>query len=189
MTLSSSLDSELVYVAQIVGGHGIHGAFKIQCFLDDPYDFKLYSPLFDTSKKEYFFDVLSITPKHILARLKDVHNRTEADALKGLKLYTKRQAFKSLSEEEYYQRDLLGCSILNTERTLVGKLLHIYNHGAQDILDVLLNDGTSLLVPFQKEIVPEVSPNPNHPEEGFLVIDSFYLASALAHPSNSPKDS
>ncbi len=183
--IPAPLDSDLVYVAQIVGGHGIHGVLKIQCFLDNPHDFKLYSPIFDTSRKKYRFDVLSITPKHILARLDGIHDRTEADALKGLKLYIERSALKSLSEEEYYQRDLLGATVLNTEREIIGKLLHIHNYGAQDILDISLNDGTMILVPFQKEIVPEVSPNSDHPEKGFVIIESAYLASVLAPPDNS----
>ncbi|HQS84720.1 MAG: 16S rRNA processing protein RimM [Alphaproteobacteria bacterium 16-39-46] len=186
--IPAPLDSDLVYIAQIVGGHGIHGVLKIQCFLDNPHDFKLYSPIFNTSGKKYLFDVLSITPKHILARLDGIHDRTEADTLKGLKLYIERRALKSLSEEEYYQRDLLGAAVLNTERETIGKLLHIHNYGAQDILDISLNDGTMLLVPFQKDIVPEVSPDPAHPEKGFLILESDYLASALTPPSHDPKD-
>ncbi len=180
MNTSSPLDLDLVCIAQIRGGHGIHGALKIQCFLDNPQDFKMYSPLLDSSGKKYFFTVLSITPKHILVRLDGIKDRTEADALKGLKLYIERLALKSLPEEEYYQRDLLGCVVLNTEREDIGKLLHIHNYGAQDILDITLHDGTSLLIPFQKEIVPEVFPNPDHPEKGFLVLDSDYLASSLS---------
>lgn len=167
--------SDLIFVAQIAGGHGVQGALKIQSFFENQEDFKLYSPFLDNTGKKYFFKVLSVTPKHVLARLEDVHTRTEADNLKGLKLYIPREALKSLPEEEFYLHDLLACKVLNSAHEDMGILEHIHNYGAQDILEITLKDGASVLVPFQKEIVLDVSPHPSEQGKGFIVLDKAYL--------------
>lgn len=168
--------SDLICVAQIIGSHGVRGVLKIRSFLEDSEDLNSYGPLWDAmGQNSYAFEILSITPKCILARLKDIQTRNESDALKGLKLWAERSKFKSLNEDEYYERDLLGCSVLDTSGNQIGILTRISNYGAGDILEIKLKDGSSLLIPFQKDIVLKINANFEVPEKGSIVLDASYV--------------
>ncbi len=166
--------SELILAARVVGGHGIHGVLKIHCFLDNPHNFKKYLPIVDASGKIYDFEILSITPKHILGRLPGIETRTQADGLKGLQLYIQRQSLNPLPQDEYYHHDLIGCQVLSYNGELLGKLIAISNYGAQDILEIVLLDGKNLLLPFQKEFVSEVTPHLLMPSEGYIRLTADY---------------
>ena len=184
--MTSPNPSNLTCVAQIIGSHGVRGVLKVKSFLESSEDLNAYGSLWDVSgKTAYSFEILSITPKCILARLKGIQNRNESDAIKGLKLYAERSKFKSLKEDEYYERDLLGCSVLDTSGTQIGILTHILNYGAGDILEIQTKDDSTLLIPFQKDIVLKIDANYDFPEKGSMTLDASHVEAFSKLPLES----
>ena len=90
------------------------------------------------------------------ARVLGVTTKEQADALKGLGLYVRRDQFPDPGDEEYYYADLVGLRVLDTGGADVGRVKAVQNHGADDLLEVTRDGGETALIPFTKAIVPTV---------------------------------
>jgi 16S rRNA processing protein RimM len=70
----------------------------------------------------------------IVARLDGVHDRTQAEALKGVRLYVPRSAFPATPEGEYYWVDLIGLDVLNREGVHLGVVRDLMPTGPTSVL-------------------------------------------------------
>lgn len=111
----------------------------------------------------------------LVARLADVGDREQAQALKGTTLYLSRADFPAVSDDEYYWVDLVGCLVYSLQEeptALIGQVTEVSDNGAHGILhikrqvldalgerqDILNHKGKSIemLIPFVKHTVPVV---------------------------------
>ena len=157
----------LILVAQISTAHGIQGEFKLLSFMDDPVDVLEYSPLLDEKGKP----ALTITKARqhkdaLLVFAEQVPDRTMAEKLKGLKLYVDRADLPDPEEDEFYITDLIGLKVFDVAGAEIGKVAHVENFGAGDLLDIKPLEGATFYVPFTLANVPEV-----HLKDGRIVVD------------------
>jgi len=169
---------EWVSVGVIVGAVGVKGAVRLKAFTDD------LDSVLARGRVTIFRDRNSKATQHdvtIMHKIKvgyacqisGASDRTEAESLKGVKLYVSRENLPKIEEEgSFYYEDMEGLIAKDSNGTAFGVVQSIYNFGAGDLLEVLLTDvqnrpasGTTLY-PFRDEFVPEVNI-----KEGFLVID------------------
>ncbi|MCL4146943.1 UNVERIFIED_CONTAM: hypothetical protein GTU68_042924, partial [Idotea baltica] len=83
--------------------------------------------------------------------------KEQADALRGLRLFARREQLPSLPDDEYYHADLIGLTVLDTGGQTLGTVKSVMNHGAGDLLEIHgpgLRD--SVLLPFTLAAVPTV---------------------------------
>ena len=90
-----------------------------------------------------------------IARLAQVTNRTEAEALRGTTLAVPRDALPPLAEGEYYHVDLLGLPAVTTEGEALGEVIAVQNYGAGDVIEIKRPNGKAFMVPMRSEAVPE----------------------------------
>ena len=158
----------LLYVAYIWEAHGIKGLLKLRSFTENTQDALSY-PLVDELGKSYKFHFQRMLPKGVLlCSLEGCTSRTEAENLKGTKLYTDRKNMPPLDEDTFYYSDLEGLDVVDQKNTALGKVKAIHNYGAGVFMDVSLPAGGEATLPFRPDCTVDL-------EGRKLIIDASWL--------------
>jgi 16S rRNA processing protein RimM len=146
-----------ICVARIGAAHGVRGAVKLWTFTEDPLAVKRYGPL-TTKDGARQFEVATAREAngHLVATLKGVATREEAERLNGLELYIAREKLPATDEDEYYHADLIGLAAVSATHEPIGRVTAIHNFGAGDIIEIAPPHGSTLLLPFTNAVVPTV---------------------------------
>ena len=146
-----------ICVARIGAAHGVRGAVKLWTFTEDPLAVKRYGPL-TTKDGARQFEVTHAREAngHLVATLKGIATRDEAERLNGIELYVARDQLPATDEDEYYHADLIGLAAVNAANEPIGRVLAIHNFGAGDIIEIAPAQGATLLLPFTNAVVPTV---------------------------------
>jgi 16S rRNA processing protein RimM len=146
-----------ICVARIGAAHGVRGAVKLWTFTEDPLAVKRYGQLV-TKDGARQFEVTHVREGkgHLVATLKGVATREEAERLNGVELYVAREKLPATSEDEYYHADLIGLAAVNAAGEPLGRVIAIHNFGAGDIIEVAPPNGATMLLPFTHAMVPRV---------------------------------
>ena len=147
----------LICVARIGAAHGVRGAVKLWTFTEDPLAVKAYGPLM-TKDGARQFEVMGAREAkgHLVATLKGIATREEAERLNGVELYIAREKLPATDDDEYYHADLIGLAAVATGGEPLGKVIAIHNFGAGDIIEIAPASGASMLLPFSNAVVPTV---------------------------------
>lgn len=167
MTSGSSSPSSLFCAAVIASAHGVRGHVKIKCFLEDPSQFKTYSPYCNDKGEEIYkvSKVISQDKDILVLSLGGVSDRNQAELMKGTQLMLSREHLPKLVDDIYYHQDLIGLSVKTSSGSLLGTVQALYNFGAGDLLEVKTVEDKLEMVPFRQEFVPEVNV-----EQGVLLL-------------------
>ena len=146
-----------ICVARIGAAHGVRGAVKLWTFTEDPLAVRRYGPL-TTKDGTRQFEVATAREAngHLVATLKGVATREEAERLNGVELYIAREKLPDTDEDEYYHADLIGLAAVNAVNEPLGRVIAIHNFGAGDIIEIAPPHGATMLLPFTNAVVPTV---------------------------------
>jgi len=112
-----------ICVARIGAAHGVRGAVKLWTFTEDPLAVKHYGPL--TSKdgtRQFEVATAREANGHLVATLKGIATREEAERLNGIELYIAREKLPDTDEDEYYHADLIGLAAVNAANEPIGRV-------------------------------------------------------------------
>ena len=158
MTTSDETAQRRILLGHISDAHGIKGEVLIKAHTGAPEAIADYGPLLDARGHTVEIQVVRVTPKGVVARVKGVTDRTAAEALKGTELFTTREKLPDPEEDEFYHADLIGLSAIGPDGAALGTVTAVANHGAGDVIEIALAGSRQTeLVPFTKAFVPEVS--------------------------------
>lgn len=156
----SSGTKRRILLGEITGVHGVRGDVVVRSYTGEPDAIGGYGLLTDASGAQALsLKVLRVTPKGaVIARIKGVTDRNEAEALKGRKLYVSRAAMPEPGDEdEFYVEDLVDLLAVDIEGNTLGQIIAVENFGAGDLLEVRLTGiRKTELVPFTRACVPDV---------------------------------
>ena len=160
------MTSAQICVARIGAPHGVRGQVRLWTFTEDPFAVLDYGPLATKDGKRSFeVDDVREAKGHLVATLKGVASREDAERLNGVELFVARDALPDTEDDEYYHADLIGLAAVNAAGDSIGRVVGIHNFGAGDILDIELENGKSEMIPLRDEFIGGV-----HEDEGYLVI-------------------
>jgi 16S rRNA processing protein RimM len=146
-----------ICVARIGAAHGVRGAVKLWTFTEDPLAVKRYGPLATKDGARSFEVAHAREAKgHLVATLKGVTTREEAERLNGIELYIAREKLPETDADEYYHADLIGLAAVNAADEAIGRVVAIHNFGAGDIIEIAPAKGATMLLPFTNAVVPTV---------------------------------
>ena len=142
----------------IVGAIGVRGEVRVKTFTETPEALGQYGPLTDETGQQVFkVKGLRQAKAGAAVRLKGVDDRNAAEALKGTQLCVPREALGETEDEDtFFHVDLIGLEAQDEDGKAVGTVQAVHDFGAGELLDIRLEDGKSVLVPFTKEAVPVV---------------------------------
>jgi 16S rRNA processing protein RimM len=146
-----------ICIARIGAAHGVRGAVKLWTFTEDPLAVTQYGAL-ATKDGSRAFEIATAreTKGHLVATLKGIATREDAERLNGLELYVAREKLPATGEDEYYHADLIGLAAVNATGEPIGRVIAIHNFGAGDIIEIAPPQGSSMLLPFTNAVVPLV---------------------------------
>jgi 16S rRNA processing protein RimM len=146
-----------ICVARIGAAHGVRGAVKLWTFTEDPLAVQAYGPLITKDGSRQFEVATAREAKgHLVATLKGVATREEAERLNGIELYVARDQLPATDDDEYYHADLIGLAAVTAGDAPLGRVIAIHNFGAGDIIEIAPPHGPTLLLPFTNAVVPTV---------------------------------
>ena len=146
-----------ICIARIGAAHGVRGAVKLWTFTEDPFAVKTYGPLLTKDGARSFEVATAREAKgHLVATLKGIATREDAERLNGLELYVAREKLPATENDEYYHADLIGLAAVNAANEPIGRVTAIHNFGAGDIIEVAPPQGSTMLLPFTNAVVPTV---------------------------------
>src|ERR1700738_2984985 len=146
-----------ICVARIGAAHGVRGAVKLWTFTEDPMAVMHYGPL-TTGHCSAKLDCANVREAkgHLVATLKGVATREDAERLNGIELYIPRDRLPAPEAGEYYHADLIGLAAVNDAGAPIGRVIAIHNFGAGDIIEIAPPHGATLMLAFTNAVVPTV---------------------------------
>ncbi|WP_226626022.1 ribosome maturation factor RimM [Alloyangia pacifica] len=149
---------EMICVGVLGGAFGVHGEVRLKSYTADPEAIADYAPLTsEDGSRSFELQITRPLKGGFAARLSGVRTKEEADALKGLQLFAPRDRLPDLPDDEYYYTDLIGLTVLDTGGAEIGKVKAVLNHGASDLLELIVPGASAtVLLPFTREVVPTV---------------------------------
>ncbi|GAA4915998.1 ribosome maturation factor RimM [Streptomonospora salina] len=157
-------------VVGLIGrAHGIRGDVAVEVRTDDPDARFAPGALLHTDPPGTGPLTVASARTHagrLLVRFTSVRDRTAAERLRGTTLLVDSADVASTGDpDEFHDHELVGLRAETTEGTTVGTVADIL-HNAQDVLVITGTDGAEVLVPFVRELVPEIDT-----DAGRLVLD------------------
>ena len=146
-----------ICVARIGAAHGVRGEVRLWPFTEDPMAVIDYGTL-STKDGARQFEVVRarIAKDHLVAVLKGITTREDAERINGLELFIDRDKLPETEEGEYYHADLIGLRAVDPAGGAIGRVFAIHNFGAGDIIEIAPPQGPTLLLPFTDAVVPTV---------------------------------
>jgi 16S rRNA processing protein RimM len=146
-----------ICVARIGAAHGVRGAVKLWTFTEDPLAVQRYGPLSTKDgARQYEVTHAREAKDHLVATIKGVATREDAERLNGIELYIARDKLPATDEDEYYHADLIGLAAVTTSDQPLGRVLAIHDFGAGTIIEIAPPQGPTMLLPFTHAVVPTV---------------------------------
>ncbi len=159
-------------IGEIVAPQGLRGDIRIKPSSDFPERFTKPGKRWIQKTNELPTEIklkkgTLIPGKSIyILSIEEISNRSSAEDIIGWKLVIPIDSRPMLSKEEYHYLDLVGLEVRRgKEKTLIGYVTDLIK-GGNDLLEIELVEGKKVLVPFVKEIVPEIEI-----KEKWLLID------------------
>jgi 16S rRNA processing protein RimM len=148
-----------VVVGEVIKAHGVHGELVVALHTDEPERrFAIGRVLGVEGHPELALKITSV--KTIAGRLvvgfADLLERDTAEKMRGYLLTADVPADETPSDpEEYYDRQLIGLTVLTAAGQVAGTVSTVLHQGVQDLLVVNTPSGARL-VPFVTALVPTV---------------------------------
>jgi len=149
-------------IGDIVAPHGLRGDIRIKPSSDFPERFTKPGKRWIQKTNEFPTEInlkkgTLIPGKSIyVLSIEGISNRFSAEKIIGWKLVIPVDSRPMLSKEEYHYFDLIGLEARRgAKKTVIGYVTDLIK-GGNDLLEIELVEGKKVLVPFVKEIVPEI---------------------------------
>lgn len=150
-----------VVVGRIGRAHGVHGQVSVDVRTDTPEE--RFSPgvvLYPTGRaglpNEVSVAALRWQNARLILTIEGIGDRTAAEGLRGAFLEADVN-LTDTSGDEYHDLALVGLEVQHVGGTLLGRVTEVLHLPGQDVLSVARTDGGEVLVPFVRQLVPDVN--------------------------------
>ena len=150
---------DLLQVGAITQTHGLRGEVKVFPTTDDVKRFKkLKEVILDTGKEKMVLEIESVRffKQFAILKFKGFDNINDIERYKGKNLFVTRENAVKLKKDEYFIADLIDVKIYDEQDAYMGVLKDVIVTGANDVYEIALEDGRTLLLPAIKQCVLDV---------------------------------
>ena len=144
--------NDLVHVGTFGQPQGLKGDIKINILTSSFESFKiLKSYLMQDGKTILHFTALRKIGKKNVASLEGCEDRNAALDYKGKYIFSLKENFSKISEDEYYVIDLIGCDVFNIKKESLGIVVDIKNFGAGDLIEIITGNKKNFYIPMNDD--------------------------------------
>lgn len=142
---------KLLEIGKILRPHGIKGAVKVECFVDE--HFSVFKQVMVTTKltKAVVKNVQSLNKGFFIATLDVIPDVDTAEKFRNQSIYIDRDLYAEF-KEKLYMSDLVGKSVLNEKGEQIGSMIDYDDYGASVILTIKCGFA-SYQIPFVEDII------------------------------------
>ena len=149
-------DERRVLLGRIVGVHGVRGAVKLESFTEPRLAIFDYKPWLLEGNAGRIEEVAEphghAQGKGIVAMLPGTADRDAAAAWIGARILVPREALPEPEAGEFYQTDLEGLQVVNEAGADLGRVTHLFDNGAHDVLVTRDEAGRERLIPYVVDV-------------------------------------
>ncbi|MFL6621031.1 MAG: ribosome maturation factor RimM [Sulfurifustis sp.] len=146
-----------VQVGRIAGLFGVRGWIKVYSHTRPRESILSYSPwLIERDGNWQTFEVAEghAHGKGVIARLEGCEDRDAAARLVGGQIHISMSQLPAAGKNEYYWAELEGLRVVNTTGTELGRVSHLFETGANDVM--VVRGDRERLIPFAATVVQRV---------------------------------
>jgi 16S rRNA processing protein RimM len=93
-----------------------------------------------------------------ILKLGGIGDRDTAEKFRGLSVWMHSCKMKSLTEGEYYWRDIIGLQVVTEEGKVLGRIETVFPTGSNDVY-VCRGGGSEILLPAIGDVVKKIDPD------------------------------
>ena len=146
---------DLIEFGKIVNTHGLKGEVKVYSYTDNANNILKLKKVYVAGIK---YDVQSMKPfkNMFIMKLKGI------ESIEDTKLLIDKMCFREIVSGEsndvdgYFIKDLIGLDVIDEAGKHIGTLKEVFNTGANDVYEVVLEEGKSIYLPAIKQVVKEI---------------------------------
>lgn len=157
-----------VTLGRIGAPYGVHGWVKVQSEARPPesiLDVGRWSVETADGIRELAVVESQVRPRGIVVRLEGCEDRAAAAALRHARIAVPVEQLPAPREGEWYWHELIGLQVETVDGTILGRVDHLLETGANDVL-VVRGERERLIPWIPAEVIRSVEPN-----AGRLVVD------------------
>ena len=150
---------DLLQVGIITSTHGVRGEVKVYPTTDDPRRFRrLKEVVLDTGREKLNLEIEGVKffKQFVILKFKGLDNINDIEKYRQKSLYVTRKNAVRLQRDEYFIADLIGLKVQDEDGTELGTVKGVIETGANDVYEVEMADGRSLLLPAIKQCILNV---------------------------------
>lgn len=150
---------DLLQVGIITSTHGVRGEVKVYPTTDDPRRFRrLKEVVLDTGKEKLNLEIEGVKffKQYVIVKFKGLDNINDIEKYRQKSLYVTRKNAVRLQKDEYFIADLIGLKVQDEDGKVLGTVKDVIETGANDVYEVEMADGKSLLLPAIKQCILNV---------------------------------
>lgn len=150
---------DLLQVGIITSTHGVRGEIKVYPTTDDPRRFRrLKEVVLDTGKEKMNLEIEGVKffKQFVILKFKGLDNINDIEKYRQKSLYVTRKNAVRLQRDEYFIADLIGLKVQDEDGKELGTVKDVIETGANDVYEVEMADGKSLLLPGIKQCILNV---------------------------------
>lgn len=143
-------------VGVIANTHGVKGEVKVYPTTDDNKRFKKLKEALikkDGKEMEIHIEGARFFKNMVILKMKEINTMDEAEKYKGFDILVDRENAVPLLENEYFICDIIGAQVFTEDGKKFGILKEVITTGANDVYDVVRENGKSILLPVIDECV------------------------------------
>ena len=147
---------DLLQVGIITSTHGVRGEVKVYPTTDDPRRFRrLKEVVLDTGREKLNLEIEGVKffKQFVILKFKGLDNINDIEKYRQKSLYVTRKNAVRLQRDEYFIADLIGLKVQDEDGTELGTVKDVIETGANDVYEVEMADGRSLLLPAIKQCI------------------------------------
>lgn len=163
MQVSPTPTEDLVVIGKIVSVYGIRGEVKVYSYtdpLDNLLNYSQWTLTRDDETRQVEMASGRLHGKVLAARIKGLDDREEARGYVGFLISVPRSLLPELDDDEFYWHQLEGLKVMNHDGQCLGKVHHLLETGANDVLVVRPCEGSlddrERLLPYTAQCVQKV---------------------------------
>ena len=146
-------------VGIITATHGLKGEVKVYPTTDDPGRFRrLKKVILDNGKVSMYLEIESVKyfKQFVILKFKGLDDIEQVEKYRKASLYVTRDNAVRLKKDEFFIADLIDMKVVNEDGSPLGTLRDVITTGANDVYEVALDEGGTVLIPAIKECILDV---------------------------------
>ncbi len=158
MSTSQISDKTHLRAGVIVTTHGIKGEVKVYPEVDDPGRFALFKSVYlrkgDVTLPAEIENV-KFFKKMVILKFRGIDDINDVTKYRDYEILARREDIAELKEDQYFDADILGLTVYDTEGTDLGTVNKIL-HGAGNDVYVIEKDDREMMIPAVKQFIVSV---------------------------------